>query len=203
MPGETPVFSAPLGMIQSGRLVFTAGAQDVGLRTCHCPGEQFQARFTDPLALLQTQEGMVIIQPASHLLRGIEIDLQSAIPWEIEFRGSVTNLHADLTGLCLRSIDILGDASQITFYLPRPKGAVFLYIAGGIRNAAIYRPAGVGNRVHTVGGIEECRFDQQVFHSIRAETHLESAAFAPEDGYYDLTISGSVKSLTVAEQPDR
>lgn len=204
MPGCFQNRSAPLEKIKTGRLIFSTGVQDVRLVGGHDKGGLYHARFSDPPPVVHLQEGLILIQPASRLLLrnqrpppifSIDIRLNGAVAWEIEFRGYVSHLQADLRRLRLRSLDILGDASQVTLLLPPPEGTAFLYLSGAVRDSAIQRPARVGMRIHAGGGIEELRFDHQILRGVMAETSLESSSFSAENGYYDLTITGRVKSV--------
>jgi hypothetical protein len=78
-----------------------------------------------------------------------------------------------LGGLQLRSLDLLGAASQVTLELSRPAGAAYLYLAGGICRVAIRRPSGVGVRLVAQDGVSHLVFDGQWFRSLGRDTRLE------------------------------
>lgn len=204
--GKAFVYSAPAGALQAARLICTSIVRGVRLEACEGIGELYQARFHDSQPILNLKEGVLTVQPGppfpgeNHL---IELCLNSTVLWEIEFRGGAQSLQADLRIIRLNSLDILGDARQVELYLPRPEGASFLYVSGNLRDAAFYRPAGVGMRLNVSGGVEKCSFDHQIIHAVRAETSLESRDFSPKDGYYHLTVSGSVRSVTFTDSAER
>jgi hypothetical protein len=207
MDGEFSEYSAPVGSNKKGRLILTSSVSCVRLMACLSKGDLYQVRFRGLQPVIHLKDGMLTVQTSAPLLREdnliedppLHICLNSTVSWEVEFRGRVENMQADLRGIRLHSMDILGDARQIDLFLPLPQGAAFLYVSGGIRQAVIHRPSGVGMRFHVGDGIEKCIFDHQILHTVRSETSLESKGFSPEDGYYDLTINGSAKYLTLAE----
>lgn len=194
-------YSAPINGIQTGRLILTSAVQGLRLEACRDAGDLYQARFRGYQPVLHFKDGVLTIEPGQPFPgegQLIQVFLNDTVLWEIEFRGGIQNLWADLRGIRLHALDVLGDARQVQILLPRPGGASFLYFSGDLRDAAIHRPAGVGMRLTVTGGMENCTFDHQVIHTIRAETSLESKDFLVEDSYYHLTVTGSVKSVTIA-----
>ena len=198
-------YSTPLNGIQTSRLILTSAVRNLRLEACNDIVELYQARFRGYQPVIHLQQGVLTIQPDA-LFSGdnhsIQLCLNSAVLWEIEFRGGIQNVQADLRGIRLHAVDILGDARQMALYLPRPAGASFLYVSGNIRDSSIHRPAGVGMRLIVSGGMEKCSFDHQIIHAVRAETSLESKDFLPEDGYYHFTVNGFAKSVTFADTKD-
>lgn len=128
-----------------------------------------------------------------------EITLKASIPWEIEFRGDIANLNADLRGLDLRSLDVFGIASQIRLLLSRPAKTIFIYIQGGIREGTIRVPPGVGVRVQVSGGVSSLVFDGQRFAATRGDLNLENSTFKSATSRCDICISGGASNLTIEE----
>jgi hypothetical protein len=136
----------------------------------------------------------------SHLDKpGDEITLNASIPWEIEFRGDLSNLNADFRGLELRSLDVLGVASQIKLLLSEPVKTTYIYITGGIRKGTIRLSAGVGVRVQISGGVTDLKFDGQRFAAMSGDINLENSIFKSATSRCDFCIAGGVSNLTIEE----
>ncbi len=206
LPIWTNPFSAPLGRLPRGRLVFLSQANQVSLGDLPPSGDLYRARFKNRTPSIKLREGTVMIQyPCFTLLdwplgRPVaEIQLNRSIPWEVEFRGGVSGLKADLSALQLQSIDILGGASQIEMRLPEPSEAVFIYIAGGVSNALIRRPPGAELRLRLHGGAARLQFDDQRYNALGGDTNLESPRFSQAAGRYEIYIAGGASRLTIAQ----
>jgi hypothetical protein len=130
---------------------------------------------------------------------GDEITLNTSIPWEIEFRGTISDLNADLRGLELRTLDVLGGASQIRLLLSKPAGTAFLYITGGIRDGTIHNPPGVGVRVQASGGVSNFVFESKRFAATRGDLNLENSTFKSATSRLEICIAGGASNLTIDE----
>jgi len=178
---------APLGSATSGRMVFTAGAVDLTLLTEPALQSLVRGRFVRRVSWVGFEAG------------GDAITLNASIPWGIEFRGSTSNLNADLRGLELRSLDLLGGASQIRLLLSKPAKTTFIYITGGIRDGTIRVPASVGMRVQVSGGASNLMFDGQHFAEIGGATILENSIFKSATSRCEICIAGGASNLTIVE----
>ena len=143
---------APLGSASSGRLMFARGAANVTLSVDPLMEELFRARFDGPLPEVHAQDGDVTIRyprtfhPFEWRKRAAEVTLNGSIPWGIEFRGGLSGLDADLSGLGLGSFEVIGGARTGAVTLPRPSGTVPVRVSGGVSDVTIHRPAGVAAR---------------------------------------------------------
>lgn len=167
-----------------------------------------RGRFSPPLPYVWVEENVITFQYryiptinriVASLVPPFEIKLSSSIPWEIEFRSNISNLNADLRGLELRSLDLLGGASQIKLLLSRPNKTTFIYITGGIRNGTIGLPPSVGVRVQVSGGVSNLGFDSQHFDIIGSDTHLENSTSESATSRCDISISDGANNVTIDE----
>src|SRR5579884_1848156 len=161
MGGETPGaadwregrhdFAASLGGATRGRLVFERGAANVTLRAdAALDGDLVRAHFEGPLPSVRAQGGTVTIRYHSFsffdwLRYAVQWDatiadvtLNPAVPWDLEIRGGVSRINADLRALALRSLEVRGGASRVEIWLPRPEGTVPVDIRGGASNVTLY-----------------------------------------------------------------
>ena len=216
------IFTAPLASATSGRLVFSTNVAGVTLITEPALQGLVRGHFVR-VSWVGIEAGIVmvgyypdsyhrpdILSPSSDrptfppLNRGRcpdkpgdEITLNTSIPWEIEFRGDISNLNADLRGLELRSLDVLGVASQIRLLLSEPAKTTFLYITGGIHDGTIRMPPSVGVRVQVSGGVHNLVFDGQRYAAIRGDINLENSTFKSAISRCDICIAGGAGDLTL------
>jgi hypothetical protein len=214
----------PLGTANSGRLVFASSAGGIRIRANPRLRHLYRARFEGQIPSVRVENGMITIRyhvfsvadwlDTTHQPRAAVV-LNGSIPWEIEFRGGLFRLAANLAGLKLRSLDLNCSASKVRITLPRPAGTVYLYVAGSPSNVVLRRPAGVAMRVQISGGGSEVTFDglppsaggglppggvggaQGLPPSGGGGIGWQTARYANEADRYDLSISSRVSKLRV------
>jgi hypothetical protein len=128
-----------------------------------------------------------------------EIRLNVSVTWEIEFHGRLTSLNGDLRGLQLRSLDVLGSASEIALNLSQPSAAGYLYISGDVQRLTIRRPPGAGVRLSALGGISKLSFDGRRFDAIEGEARLESSNFSGAAAWYEIGIAGGARHVSITQ----
>ncbi len=142
------IFSAPLGDLESGRLIFPTGAVRLILRADAGMAELYQARFEGPAPDVKVKDGTVTVRYSRRtwLLdrrqRTAEVTLSTAIPWRIEFRGGAAEITAELGGLDLVGLEIKGGMSALHLNLPTPSGVVPIRISGGRQRSPSNAPQG-------------------------------------------------------------
>jgi hypothetical protein len=196
------------GSVTNGRLIFTSDTSGITILADPWSREPARGDRTYQLPRVQDEEGALTIQYRdyslpnglikSHVPLG-ELKLSTSIPWEIEFRGNVSNVSADLRGLTLRSLDLLGGASQSRLLLSKPTKTTFLYITGGIQSSRIRVLPSVGIRVHISGGITHLVFDGQRFDAINGDRDLENSNFKSMTSRYDICIAGGANHVLIGE----
>ncbi len=201
--GEEGTFSAPLGDLESGRLIFPTGAVRLILRADAEMAELYQARFDGPAPEVKAKDGMVTVRYSRRtwLLdwrqRTAEVTLSAAIPWRIEFRGGAAEITAELGGLDLVGLEIKGGMSMLHLNLPAPSGVVPIKISGGAATVAIERPAGVAARVHLKGWAPAFVFDDQRFSNLGNDVRMQSSGYDGITPGYDIELASSVASLSI------
>src|SRR5690606_22103507 len=101
-------FAAPLGSATRGHLLFSAGAAGVTLHVDPTLADLCRAHFERHIPTVQAQDGVVTIRyPTFSVFNWLvywreplaEVTLTAVMPWQIEIRGGVSKLTADLRGL--------------------------------------------------------------------------------------------------------
>jgi hypothetical protein len=183
-PGGYRNFSTPLGSATGGRLIFASSVGGVTIGADPTLPELYRAHFEHFLPSVQVQNGTVSIQyhrfSVSNWGKPVaQLTLNGTIPWEIEFRGSVSQLTADLSQLPLRALD-LSSASQVVITLPQPVGTVFVHVSGSASDITIHRPAGVAIRVQIGSSASNLTFDEQHFETAVDGIQWQTPAYQGE-----------------------
>jgi hypothetical protein len=196
-------YTTPLGSIMYGHLQFARGAANVTIDAGAAMEDLYRARFDGPLPEVHARDGAVTIRyprtfhPFDWRKRAAEVTLNASIPWQIEFRGGLSRLDADLSVLELGSFEIVGGASGIELTLPKPSGTVSVRVSGGASDVTVHRPASVAARVSVGRGASKLAFDDQRFGAIGGETRLQTPDYQSAADRYDIEVSGGASKLTV------
>ena len=201
--GEEGIYSAPLGDLESGRLVVSSGLSRLTLRTTEGMAGLYQARFEGPVPLVQVKDGVVTLRYPRRLLglggekRLAEVTLSVAIPWRIVIQGGAAEITAELGGLDLAGLEVKGGLSMIRLELPAPSGVVPIRISGGASHITIRRPAGVAARVHLKGWASFFVFDDQTFSDVGNDVRLQSPGYEASAPCYDIEVASSASMVTI------
>jgi len=201
--GEEGIFSAPLGDLERGRLVFSSGITRLTLRADDRMADLFQARFEGPVPNVKAKDGDVTIRYPRHLgildwrQRAAEVTLSVAIPWQIVVQGGASEITAELGGLDLAGLEVKGGLSMIRLELPAPSGVVPIRISGGASVVTVRRPAGVAARAQLKGWVSTFVFDDQTFSNMGNNVWLQSSDFDPTASYYDIEVASSASTVTI------
>lgn len=199
-------FTAPLGSLRSGRLVFASGISWVTVRADPLMADLYRAHFEDRTPHVSAKDGTVTMRyPRFPLFdwlyylreRPAEVVLNAQVPWDIEIQDGVSRLTADLRGLELCLFEASGGASRVELTLPTPSGTVPLRVLGGASNVAIHRPEGVAVQVRVRGGSTNLVFDDQRFGAVGSEVSLRNPGYEDAPDRYDITITGGASGLTI------
>ena len=200
---EEGIFSAPLGDLESGRLVVSSGAYQLIVRAGKEMTELYQARFEGPVPDVKDQDGVVTIRYPRRLWmlggekRAAEVTLNAAIPWWISLRGGASDITAELSGLDLAGFEVKGGTSSIRLVLPMPTGVVPIRISGGASDITVRRPEGSAARVHLKGWVSTFAFDDQTFSYLGNDVRLQSTGFELTAPYYDIEVASSASMVTI------
>jgi hypothetical protein len=187
--------SAPLGAVDTGRLVFARGASHLKIRVDGPMEELYRARFQGKAPEVRVEGGTVTLKyrPSLHPARG-EITLTGRIPWTINVHAGMSDVVADLEDLDLRSWEVAAGASKVQARLPRPKNTVRIKIGAGASHVELIRPAGVPVRVHIGAGASKLAIDD-----FRGSGRIDwrSPDYDQHEGRYDIEIGAGASHLTV------
>jgi len=201
--GRGDVFSAPLGDVGSGRLVFPSGISRLALRADAAMTELYRARFEGPRPEVQVEGGAVTVRYPRRLWllgwrqRAAEVALSAAVPWRIEIRGGAAEVTAELGGLDLAGLEIEGGLWKLRLDLPAPSGAVPVRITGGAAEVTVRRPTGVAARLRLKGWAAHLTFDDQTFDAVGSDVRLQSPGYEEATRRYDIEVSGSASDVTL------
>jgi hypothetical protein len=196
-------FTAPLGSLRSGRLIFASGAAWVTVRVDPSIADLYRARFESRTPRVGVEDGTVTIRYPRFDWRNYlrerpaEVALNAQIPWDIEICDGASRLTADLRSLDLRSFEVRGGASRVELTLPPLSGIVPVCVVGGASNVAIHRPEGVAAHVRVSGGSTNLAFDEKHFGAVGGEVSLQSPDYEGASDRYDFVITGGASNVAI------
>lgn len=210
-------YSAPVGGVTSGRLVFLSGAPRITVKGDATLRELYRARFAGPVPRMRVRGGVVTvayphfgwfdwraqiagqrIEASAHWHKDQgEISLNAAVPWAIELRGGVSTWTADLRALRLESFELRGGASKIELLLPRPVGVIPIRVAGGMSRIAIERPLGVAVGLEVSGGMGEVVVDG-ISRKGAGRLSIQTPGADSASDRYEIEVSGGVNKVTIS-----
>jgi DNA-binding MarR family transcriptional regulator len=202
--GNAGIFSAPLGGLESARLVFPSGGCQLSLRASDLAGALYQARFEGPAPDVKVKEGVVTIRyprrPGilNKEMRVAEVTLSTAIPWSVVIRSGGSEVTAELGGLDLLEMEANGAGSMFRIELPDPSGVVPIRLAGSGSEFTIRRSPGVAARVHLKGWGSGVVFDGQMDTGMSSSDVRQSPNYEGAARRYDIEMSGGGSMITVA-----
>jgi len=194
-------FSSPLGSDGAGRLLLANPSRDLRLDADPVLGELFRARYEGRPPRVRVRGGTVSIQerrrPFDWRSYPARVSLNATVPWQIELRGSVSRLTADLRDARIVSLQIEGGASWSTLTLPRPAGVVPVRVGGGASDVAFIRPPGAAVRVHVRGGATDLRLDGRTIDAAGKDAQWQSPGAGRAADRYEIEIAGGASKVTV------
>ncbi|MGD0409740.1 MAG: MarR family winged helix-turn-helix transcriptional regulator [Candidatus Limnocylindrales bacterium] len=209
-------YSAPVGGVTDGRLVFLSGAPRMSVRSDATLTELYKAKFAGPVPRMRVRGGVVTVAyprfgwfdwraqvagqtifASAHWRKDAgEIVLNAKVPWSIELRGGVSEWRADLRGLRLESFELRGGANKIELLLSRPTGVVPIRVTGGISRISIERPLGVACGLELRGGVSEVSIDGHRYKGAgRLSIQSPDASDAPDR--YEIEVEGGASKVLV------
>ncbi len=204
--GETPgEFTTPLGAVERGRLVFANGVSRLTVRAASGMDDLYRARFEGTQPEVRTDGGTVTFKYPGGLRNKVfgwhnrsgTVEMNDAVPWEIEVRGGAWRVEADLGGIELMSFTLKGGMSDCVLTLPEPVGAVPVRITGGANSMHFHRPAGTQARLSMRGGAARLMFDDQRFDGVGGTVQLQSPGYSDAENRYEIEISGGANEITI------
>ena len=207
-------FSAPLGHVMRGSLVFSRGVSNVTVRVDPTLPVLFEARFEGEIPEVTVEDGLVEIAYDRGSLRDLlpslfggapregargEVVLNPAVPWRLESRGGVNRLDAHLRGLRLEEVRIGGGVNHLDVDLPAPSGPVSITLGGGTNRVTLRRPMGTAARLEIGGGAKRVDLDGQHLRSAGGGASLASRDAAGARDRYDIRIGGGANRVSIAE----
>jgi DNA-binding MarR family transcriptional regulator len=194
--------TAPLEGLSRARLVFTSGAVRLALGADAPAGALFLARFDGKVPKVTVRDGQVSMaygrfSPFGWRKLSATVALSPALPWELELRGGLNRLAADLTRLSLTGLDIRGGAQAVAVSLPPPSGTVPVRFVGGAVEVSLRRPPRSEARLRVTGGATSLTFDAQQLGSVGGTVRFETAGFAAARDRYDFEFTGGAAGLAI------
>jgi len=222
-----PVYSAPLGDVTRGRLVFSSGAPRVALNFAPLgpratarvimetaasrlrfdgaapEGELLRATFDGPRPDVRAAGGVVTVRYRRQALaafsgRGARISLAAGIPWTIEIDGGITDLTGNLAGVTVAGVEVAGGANHVALDLPNPAGTVPVRLTGVASSVRFRRPGAVPIGLTVDGGIAHLRLDGRRQEQVGGRRRVTSDGYAATPDRYDIEVLGGASEVRIS-----
>jgi hypothetical protein len=206
--GDEGIFSAPLGDLQSARLVCHFEGVQLSLRAGDLGGSLYSARFEGPVPDVKLKDGVVTIRYPRRLLgpgkvkHAAEVTLSTAVAWQIALNGGGAMMTAELGGLDLLEMEAKGAGSMFHIALPEPERVVPIRLAGGGSEFTVRRPSGAAARLQPEGWGSVVVFDDQTVGEWSGDLRLQSPNYEGASLRYDIETSGSGSMIKITTAED-
>jgi DNA-binding MarR family transcriptional regulator len=220
-------YSAPLGGVTRGRLVFTSGAPRLALSFAPlgpratarvimetaasrlrfdgpAPADELvRATFDGPRPDVRTSGGVVTVRYRRQALaaftgRQARIALAAGIPWTVEIDGGITDLTGSLAGVSLAGLEVAGGANHVALDLPAPAGTVPVRLTGVASSVRFRRPASAPVALTIDGGIAHLRLDTTRREQVGGRHRLVSKGFEASPDRYDIGVLGGASEVRIS-----
>lgn len=198
--------AAPRGALAAARLQFLGGGSEIVVHAAESgSADLYRMRFEGPEPEVRLDGDTVSIRtyrgfhPFDFRRRSADIALNDEVVWDVEVKGGLSRLVADLSALKLRGLEIMGGASQVEITLPEPHGVVPVRVTGGVSKVTVRRPAGSEAAVTVKGGANKLVFDAQELGALGGKSRLTTGGWEAAADRYDIEITGGASKLTVTQ----
>jgi hypothetical protein len=199
--GDGKHFSAPLGTMRRGKLVFGNGSIKTTIDAGAPALELYTAGFEHPVPKATVQGGTVSFKyTGMPFLAWREkpafVKLNSSIPWQIQIQGGASKIAMDLREIMLEGLEIGGGMGDLSVRLPKPSGTISVKLSGGASNLSIRRPSGVPVQVRISPGSNKVTIDKEYIHN-RDTLKWESPDYSRARDRYDIAITGGANKVII------
>lgn len=208
-PGEPleSVHAAPVGGVTEARLLFRSGASELTLSSSREFADLYRAHFGGTVPKVSVRDGTVSIQyrgglPFDWRKRTADITLNAGLPWTVDIQGGASTLTGDLRDVDVRSMDLMGGASNLELSLGQPRGLVPIRVVGGIGTLRVDRPHGAAIQLRVVGGIGKAEIDGQHVGGKGGKSLIESRGAGSSANRFTIEVVGGAGRAEV-DQRDR
>ena len=205
---DRSIYSAPLNSTEKARLELTNGISNFDLTGDLSNRDLFQAQFSSLIPKVSVQNGTVSIRYRFSLVEWVKhallwkghaakVSLNTSIPWDINLRGGVGNMQADLREVNLKSLTFSGGISLAEILLPRPSGRIAVHVMGGASRLTFLYPDGVNVQLRVHGGASNLTFGGQFFGSLAGKVEFETPSYQQATDRYQIRVFSGASHLTV------
>jgi len=205
---DRSIYSVPLNSTEKARLEITNGISNFDLTGDLSNPDLLQAQFSSLIPTVRVQNGTVTIRYRLSLAEWVKhallweqhaarVSLNTSIPWDINLRGGVGNMQADLREVNLKSLTFSGGISLAEILLPRPSGHVVVHVMGGASRLTFLYPDGVNVQLRVHGGASNLTFGGQFFGGLGGKVELETPGYQQAADRYEIRVFSGASHLTV------
>jgi TetR/AcrR family tetracycline transcriptional repressor len=200
--GTDGIGAPPRSNLTHARLVIERSGVDLTLNADPTLATLYQMTVEGRAPEVTVKDGVVRIYRRSGPRGALHLTLAGAVRWEIVIKGGVLRLAANLRGLRLTSLDIVGGVDHALIQLAQPDGVVPIHVSADTNRLSIERPPTAAIRARLNRGGSRVALDGAHLGSVGNGTELESPNYGIASDHYEVEIGGASAHLAlVAADP--
>jgi AcrR family transcriptional regulator len=187
----------PRGNLTYARLEIERGGVDLTLNADPTLATLYQMTVEGRAPEITMEGGVVRVFRRYGPRGALNLTLAGAVRWEIVIRGGVSRLSANLRGLRLASLDIVGGVDHAVIQLAQPEGVVPIRVSADTNRLSVERPPTAAIRAQLNRGGSRVTLDGAHLGSVGNGTELESPNYGAARDRYDVVIGGASAHLSL------
>jgi hypothetical protein len=211
-PSSSPshVVSVPLDGRTGAALEVRSGTAILQVSVARLPGTLLRVSTPDSAPARPVLSGNAPVmlslagdagQPGHGGPYAVNVVLNSAVLWSLEFAGGTQRTTADLRGGKVAGIAFVAGSDVLALALPRPSGTLPILLAGGASRLLISLPGGVPARVTAGGGAAYVTVDDQSQTGVAGGTVIVSPGWSTAASRLDVDATAGVSQVLVTRYP--
>lgn len=149
------------------------------------------------LPTLRWENGVVDLSASSGTTQ-VTVTLNQAVSWRLDFAGGTERTVADLRGGNVAAVTFTAGSDTIDLTLPKPRGMVPVWLAGGASQFLVSVPGGVPIRVTTAGGAGEVSVDGASYSGVGGGSVFATRGWSAATAGFDVDATAGAALLSVA-----
>ncbi|WJK39466.1 hypothetical protein O7608_23850 [Solwaraspora sp. WMMA2056] len=203
-PATERLVTGPRGDLQEAEFDLVSGTTTVNIRAVDLGDELY--RVSTPIdadvqpRIIADDDSRIQLHlvPSGQTGPGVvDIQLNSAVRWQLRLTGGVAQHAIDLTAADLDGVDIVGGAARIDLALPAPDGTMTVRMTGGANQFVVSAPDGPPARVSFGAGAGDVTLDDRQRGGVAPGAVFTGRGFADATDRYDIDVVAGASVFTL------
>ncbi|WFE29057.1 hypothetical protein O7623_07705 [Solwaraspora sp. WMMD791] len=203
-PATERLVTGPRGDLREAEFDLVSGTTTVNIRAADLGDELY--RVSTPIdadvqpRIIADDDSRIQLHlvPSGQTGPGVvDIELHSAVRWQLRLTGGVAQHAIDLTDAELGGVDIVGGAARIDLSLPAPDGTMSVRMTGGANQFVVTAPDGPPARVRFGAGAGDVTLDDRQRGGVAPGSVFTGRGFVDATDRYDIDVVAGTSVFTL------